>query len=338
MLEESLVVSSAISAFNNAALVAPAFLWNAVLCIPLFVLCFWFGRHAASRLGVLPYITVQRGTFWVVLLTALWCVLMGGNYSALRDGTTMLPWVLSVVLFLSMFCVGVATRAVKLPLWYGAEDASRLYKWFINLLLCGVILVPIATSDLSNLWVGGVQILALCLGGMLGRFVRYQPNGVFYSLMIMLIVTVAVLMQPEFFRFGQLGNLTPMHLLWILGTGVILAIAAALNIACPRGRIHNSAFVKLKWLLRLMVGLCSVLFLLTESVPMLLGTVVLMFIVASMSVWHAKQQVANMCDRLLAIAFVMFGVLIGVPTISCIGLLLMGANKGAYKAEAWFVL
>ena len=201
-----------------------------------------------------------------------------------------------------------------------------------------VILVPIATSDLSNLWVGGMQILALCFGFVLGRFAWYQPSGVFFSLVIMLAVTIAVLMQPEFFRFGQLGNLTPMHLLWILGTGAILAIAAALNIACPRGRIHNSAFIKLKWLLRLMVGLCSVLFLLTESVPMFLGAVVLMFIMAAISVWHTKQLAVNIGDKLLASAFIMFGVLISVPTISCVGLLLMGASKDTCKTGPWFVL
>ena len=40
MLEDVIVVQSAISAFNNAALLTPAFLWYAILALPLFVVVF----------------------------------------------------------------------------------------------------------------------------------------------------------------------------------------------------------------------------------------------------------------------------------------------------------
>ena len=338
MLDESLVVSSALSAFNNAALLAPAFLWNAVLCIPLFALVFWFGRHAAARLGVLPYITVPRATFWTVFITALWCVLMGDNYAVLRDGTSVLPWVLSAILFLSMLFVGGATRAIKLPLWYGSASASKSRIWVINTLVVVLILVPVAASDLQNLWVGLTQVVAICCGLALGRWNRYQMNGIWCLLVVMLGVTGVVLMQPEFFRFGQLGNLTPAHLLWVLGTGFMFAVAAALNFVCPRGRVHASAYVKIKWLLRLMVGLCAVLFLLTESVPMFLASVILTWGLAALSVWHAKRVDSDMALWALAISVVMFGVLISVPTITCVGLLLLTTGKNAGKSLPWFVL
>lgn len=338
MLEESLVVSSAISAFNNAALLAPAFLWNAVLCIPLFVLCFWFGRSAAARLGVLPYITLPRAAFWTVLITALWCVLMGDNYGVLRDGTTILPWILTGVLFLSMFFVGGAARAIKFPLWYGSVNTPKSQRWLLNLVAGAIILVPVATSNLQNLWVGLAQVVAICVGFLLGRIAHYQTSGIMCSLVIMLGVMVAVLMQPEFFRFGQLGNLTPMHLLWTLGTGILVAVAFALNMACPRGRVHNSAFVKLKWLLRLVAGLCGVLFLLTESVPMFLATVVTVFIMAALSIWHMSKIAPHVYDWAFAASLVMFGVFIGVPTITCIGLLVAGATKDFGKSVPGFVL
>ena len=37
MFESSMIVQSAISAFNNAALAAPAFLWWAILAVPVFM-------------------------------------------------------------------------------------------------------------------------------------------------------------------------------------------------------------------------------------------------------------------------------------------------------------
>ena len=44
MFDDSLIVASATSAFNNVAVAAPAFFWNAVLCLPLF-----FGIYAFAR-------------------------------------------------------------------------------------------------------------------------------------------------------------------------------------------------------------------------------------------------------------------------------------------------
>lgn len=338
MLEESLVVSSAVSAFNNAALLAPAFLWNAVLCIPLFILVFWFGRVAASRLGLVPYITLSRATFWTVLLTVLWCVLMGDNYGALRDGMTVLPWVLAAVLFFGSLFVGGGMRAIKLPVWYGASNAPKFRRWLVNALVVVAILIPVATSDLQNLWVGAMQVSAICAGFLVGRVAKRQVNGMFCLLAIMLTVTTTVLMQPEFFRFGQLGNLTPMHLLWTLLTGLAIAIAVALNAVTPSGRVHDSAYIKLKWLFRLLAGLCAVLFLLTESVPMLLAATALVFVLAALSVWHAPQVAPQTRLWAVAAAIVLFGVLIGVPTITCIGLLLIAANGRENNTLPWFLL
>ena len=42
MFDETLVVQSAISAFNNAALVAPTFFWVGVLALPLMALAYFY--------------------------------------------------------------------------------------------------------------------------------------------------------------------------------------------------------------------------------------------------------------------------------------------------------
>ena len=54
MFDESLVVASAVSAFNNAAVVGPAFLWNAVLASPLFVAVYVFGRIPLASKNLRP--------------------------------------------------------------------------------------------------------------------------------------------------------------------------------------------------------------------------------------------------------------------------------------------
>jgi hypothetical protein len=48
MFDDAIIVQSAISAFNNAALVAPAFLWSALLTLPLYFLIWAFGGKIAE--------------------------------------------------------------------------------------------------------------------------------------------------------------------------------------------------------------------------------------------------------------------------------------------------
>ena len=48
MFNDITIVQSAISAFNNYALVGPAFLWLAVLSIPLMVMAYFCGAESFS--------------------------------------------------------------------------------------------------------------------------------------------------------------------------------------------------------------------------------------------------------------------------------------------------
>ena len=101
MFDEGLVVASAASAFNNAAVVAPAFLWNALLASPLFFAIYFFGRKFLDTVGMRPYVTPGRVTFWTIVFTALWVIFMGGNYDVLRDGVSLLPFVTAAILFVA---------------------------------------------------------------------------------------------------------------------------------------------------------------------------------------------------------------------------------------------
>ena len=97
MFEDTLIVQSAISAFNNAALVAPAFLWWGLLAIPLFVLIYYCGTSALARIGWNENNINSRVGLITVVLTLAWVVLFGGNYQVLRDSSTVLPFAVAAI-------------------------------------------------------------------------------------------------------------------------------------------------------------------------------------------------------------------------------------------------
>ena len=321
MFDENLVVASAVSAFNNAAIVGPAFLWNAVLASPLFIAVYVFGRKFLGATGLCPYVTRARVTFWTVVFTALWVVLMGGNYGVLRDGVSLLPWVTATILFVASIFVGINTRAVKLPIWYGRVDASNRRRWWINILVFAIAMVPVGLSDTLNWWGPILQIGAVFCGLVIGRRSGRQMRATSCVLGVMFAATVGILMQPELWRFGQLGNLTPAHLIWVLGVGVLLAAAFALDTINPRGRIHQSAYVKLKWLMRFVTVLAMILFLLTEAVPIFIGAVAMVFVLFAMSVWHAESVPTGLSNRAFALSVIAFGVLTGLVFVTAMGVL-----------------
>lgn len=339
MFDENMVVASAINAFNNAAVVAPAFFWTAILGVPLFMAAYLFGRHGLKKMGLGMYVTPGRMMFWTVVISAFWIVLMGGNYVVLRDDISLLPWVIGAILFVSCVFIGQNTRVIKLPIWYGAKNTSSRRRWVVNILVFLLALVPVGLCDTLNWWGPILQISAVVSGLAIGRFMRWRVPNIPGTVCIMLGVTSAVLMQPEFFRFGQLGNLTPIHLIWILVCGGLFGAAMATGIVGARNRIHQSAYIKLKWLMRFITVLGMVLFVLTEAVPIFLAVVVSSFILFAMSVLHAKTLSPKLPYSCMAWAMVGFGVLTGTMTITAMGALWIGALAAdGYRGGAGFLL
>ena len=85
MLNDIIIVESAISAFNNAALWMPAFLWWSILALPLFVVVYWCADTIMTRIGWNKQNLVNSASMWVAGLTCVWAILFGGNYGVLRD-------------------------------------------------------------------------------------------------------------------------------------------------------------------------------------------------------------------------------------------------------------
>lgn len=311
MFNDVVIVQSAISAFNNAALVAPAFLWWAVLSMPLMFLVWKCAPMICDKFSLGADNINARGGVVVALLTFVWVVLFGGNYAVLRDEVSVLPFVVAVIVFLtSLF---VASHMRHLP----AFKINARARFAIAVL----ILLALVMSDVHAWWGPILQVGACSLGWLMGRVARGAMRPVAGMILIILMVTVAMLMQPEFFRFGQLGNLTPVHLIFVLMIGVCAMAVIALNNVNSRGKIRQSAYVKLKWMMRVVSVLMMALFMLTESVPLFVGMCGAVLVLFMLSVWHAKAQPRGLMERMLAMTVILFGTITTMPAVAAIGVL-----------------
>lgn len=317
MFDESLVVPSAVSAFNNAALSLPAFFWSGLLMLPLFYVTYKYGNVFLGAIGWNGGKMRSRVIKWTIVLAVLWLVLFGGNYVALRDSETLLPFMTAIIAFVGMVFVGYTTRDIKLPKWPELTRNQKLKTVFIS----GLILALIGLTDTHNWWGPILQIVAFVGGGYFGRNMKYKIADVPYVSAFVFLFIIMILMQPEFFRFGQLGNLTLLHLIGLVVVGAPVVMALALRNTKPSGKIYNSAFVKLKWLLRCLVALAGCLFVLTESVPIFIGVCGLFGALCWLKTVHAHNVPGYLADRLLMIALFSFGILTIMPVISCMALL-----------------
>lgn len=317
MFEESLVVQSAVSAFNNAALATPAFFWWGLLMVPLFFVAYKYGNRFMDMIGWQRDDLHLRIIKWTVVFSLMWVVLLGGNYNVLRDSETVLPFITATILFMGMMFVGFITRDIKLPKWKNLVRRDKFKFAFLAVVVLGII----GLTDTHKWWGPILQIVAFVGGAWCGRSMKYKLQNVpFVSAFLLLFVTM-ILMQPEFFRYGQLGNLTILHLIGVLSVGLPIVDMVVVRNTRPAGKIYNSAFVKLKWMMRCLVALSGVLFVMTESVPVFIGVCVLVGGLAWLRIVHAHSVPKYLSDRLLLLAIFCFGLVTVMPVISCMAIL-----------------
>ncbi len=335
MFDEAIVVQSAVSAFNNAALAAPAFLWYGLLAVPLFVLVYFCGGAFLSKLGWTRNNIMSRCALATVVLTFMWFILFGGNYAVLRDGISVLPFVMAAAIFLCAFFIVSRTRKLPIPRF---RDMSRR----MRVMFCGatlLLMLALGLADMHAWWGPLLQIGAFVFGVLAGRCIKYKLPDMSGAILIMSVCVVAILMQPEFFRFGQLGNLTLLHMAGLMLFGVFAAAAVVLGNVNSRGRVHRSAFIKLKWMARFITALGVVLFFLTESVPIFLGTVAAFAVMFALSKWHAEKVSDTLAARFFALTMAVFGLITTMPAIVALGILYW-ANlpKSDFWGDAKFLL
>ncbi len=317
MFDETIIVQTAVSAFNNAALAAPAFLWTAILTMPLFIIVYFCGNVFLEKIGLNTKNLSQNIALLTVGLTFFWFILFGGSYNVLRDEMTLLPFVVALIYLLTSLFIGSYVKQIAVHKW---QDKIKYYKLKLYSLIVFLLLL-VVLSDLHAWWGPLLQLGAVATGFLLGFFLKRNVKPVSESLIIMLVTIIAILMQPEFFRFGQLGSLTIFHLLFLLVTGISIIATIALRSCKTKSFIKHGLYIKLKWLLRFVYMFCVVLFVLTESVPVFLVSLSVFFISFVLSIWHADKLAEFLSEKMFAVTLVLFGVLTIMPAISALGII-----------------
>lgn len=327
MFDDTIIVQTAVSAFNNAALAGPMFFWLGILMIPLF----WMVRVCATdfveRQNVLPGLKRPQTRLLncALILWAMifgWLILMGGHYGVLRDAMSMLSYLMAGALFLATVGLVQTLRLANPALPECIVKRVRRPR----LVRYGLLVLTAVVAGLFGApgWTGFLMAAAAVIAGALvGRATTRGAGGMVGTTLMMMGVVTLMLMQPEFFRFGQLGNLTVIHMLGLILMAAVAAAVLALRYVNPRGRIHHSAFIKLKWMARFVTALGAALFILTESVPVFLGMWAVMFVSCAMSIWHADKIPADLAKKMWGAALGVFGVLTIMPVVTAVGIIFM---------------
>ena len=273
---------------------------------------FLYGRDFASKMGLDNNNPESKISFLGITSLFFWLVLMGGNYAVIRDSISLLPVLISLVLFGSM--VFITNRVKKLNY---LKKINKKSCWFIFLL----VLILSVFSAMATWWGILLQLSAVVCGMVVGDRLHKAVPDVLISLVIFGTVTILLLMQPEYFRFGQLGNLTFVHLFALLLTGFFCVTAFATRYTKAREKIHKSAYIKLKWLFRIISILALILFVLTESVPVFAGLMIVCLLSEMMTIYHSKHLPEYMFKQAWALLMICFGIIIICPLISMLGII-----------------
>lgn len=313
MFNDTSIVATAISSFNNAALYGPYFFVVALFSIPLFLMVFLYGRDFVTKTGWEGSDFESKVVFWGVVSLMLWLLLIGGNYAVIRDSISLLPVMISIVLFGST--VFITNRLKKLN--YLKKIYNKKSRWFVFFLL----LILAGFSAMPNWWGILLQLSSVVCGMIVGDRLHRHISDVLVSLVLFGTTTVLLLMQPEYFRFGQLGNLTFIHLLALLFTGFFCITGFATKYTNAREKIYKSAYVKLKWLFRIMSALALILFVLTESVPVFVGLMAVCLLSEMMTIYHGKGVSEHIFKQSWALLMICFGIITICPLITMLGII-----------------
>lgn len=329
MFNELSVVSTAVSSFNNAALFSPYFFTVALFSLPLFYIVYLYAHDILARLKWNNDIE-QKTSFWCALLLVGWVLMFGGNYAVIRDGISLLPMAIASVLFVSV--IYVVQQAKKQN--YLGFLKNKKARW----LTAGILLILTVFSAKPDLFGILLQLSAIVCGVIVGSRLHKNISSVPFTTVVLGIMTALILMQPEFFRFGQLGNLTFVHLLSLLITGFFAVTVLVVKYTNARAKIYQSAYIKLKWLCRILGFLALVLFGLTESVPVFAGLLAIVAISEMLTVYHSKKKSDVISKRSWALLLMCFGALIMCPVISCLGILYLSKLPDDLKVRDFYAL
>ena len=314
MFNEFSIASTAVSSFNNAALVNPLFFASALLMLPLFFIVYLYGNDFVSKIigWSKSEIEHKTGFFSLVFLMA-WLLIFGGNYAVIRDGISLLPNMIAIALF--VLTIILTQQCIKQKYTEKIQDKKTQFFVLATLLI-------LAGFSAMHTWFGILlQLSAIMCGIIIGSRIKKQIALTPAVSSIFGFVTILILMQPEYFRFGQLGNLTLIHLAAVLLTGLFAITALVTQYTHARSKIYESAYIKLKWLFRIVSLLGLVLFVSTESVPVFVGLLVSIALLEMLTIYHGTKTFWATSKKSWALLLVCFGMITICPVITSLGLI-----------------
>ncbi len=316
MLDSSVIVQSAASSFNNMALRSPDFFWTAILCIPIFMVAWIFRTQIRDKFKLSDGMVAGLTLACVAILT-----LARQNFEVLRQSFSWTGIVVAICLFLcSLFLAGkYYSGKTRLS---GLLKKSKFIDWFVPPL----ITVVAGLCALPNLKMAFVQMGAVVLGLVLGWSRRRSFGSQTITVMVMFLLTLAMATQPEFLRFGQLGQLTVVHLVFLTAAAVLFPMYFALRMVKPSGFLNNSWHRKFKLLGWLCGVLVFALYLMTESELIFVALALVSFVYFAESVRHlpmsSGDKIVELRNNVWSVLLVLFGVLGAVPLVAALGVLM----------------
>ncbi|MDR0449508.1 MAG: CorA family divalent cation transporter [Rickettsiales bacterium] len=333
LFEPQSVLSTAASTFNNAALASPWFLQLAIVSVLVFVAAWLSHADILARIAPDAKKRPLAVKAWIFFLIALWAAFGVGNFGVLREGASWVELIVPAVLFLAS--AGAANAAVK----YGSVPATRWSKWAR---VCAVVLLIAVVGFFGARDIYGIFLpMSALVAGFITGFYSARYAGVpqtrapysypiISSSMLMLLAAACVLIQPELFRFGQLGNLGVLQLAGFAVVAMAAPLASVLALMArvkrSKGFLNAVAHGRVMWLLRLVVLLCLVLFFITESIVAFIILSLSMVPFAMVSGGHqpyseAKSVNAFVFDLWCVVMFA-FGLVSGVVALAFLGIVL----------------
>ena len=323
MFSEFSIASTAVSSFNNAALYNPLFFAIGFLTLPLLFIAYIYGKDFIAKIGWTKKDTEKNVCFFSALILMLWLLIFGGNYAVIRDGISLLPLMIAFILFgLTVF---VIKRAISLK--YIEKISGSKVRWIVF----GFLLVATVFSAMHT-WTGVLlQVSAILCGMIIGSRTKTEKSDVSILALVFGWVSVLILMQPEYFRFGQLGNLTLVHIATLLLIGFFAVTTLVAKYMPARSKIYKSAYIKLKWLFRILTFLALVLFVSTESVPVFIGILIVVCMSEMLTIYHSSGNFCSVSKKAFAALLIGFGILIMCPVISMLGVLYLTEQTDKWK-------
>jgi hypothetical protein len=333
LLEPQTVLTTAASTFNNAALSAPWFLQTALVSIPLFIAAWLAHDRILEKMA--PDAKKRPLTIraWLFFMIALWAAFGVGNFAAVREVSSWVELLVPTILFFASW--GAAFAAVR-------AGTVRATKWKKRIRMAAAVslVAVVGLVGARNIAGAFLPMSALVMGFITGFYsARYAgpvnartpfSYPVISSSLLMLAGAAAILIQPELFRFGQLGNLDAFQLAGFAAVATIAPLAIVLSLMArvkrAKGFLNAAAHGRVMWLLRLVVLLSLVIFFITESIVTFIILSFSMVPFAMVSGGHqpyaeAKSVNAFVFDAWCALIFV-FGLMSGALALSFFAIVL----------------